>query len=131
MKTDLINIDNLSKGINNFNNSNAFFNVVNKLQSFLVEMEKTEQIKLQANALTHNSDNQVKIIAKQFDSKDLETKAQIRLNDQNHEQTMAHLTNNHNENQTILNMVDKLISMDKTDEAVNIILAILDKRKNA
>lgn len=129
MKTDLINIGS-SLGLDKLPSLSSFGGLIDgasKLQGFLIESEKTEQIKAQANAFTHHSDNQKEIALRSFDSEDLKVKAQMRLNDQTCEKEMLLIHTQANKNVMIAQTANKLIDLGETEKGYELIKSLINK----
>lgn len=123
MKTDLINIGS-SLGLDKLPSLSSFGGLIDgasKLQGFLIESEKTEQIKAQANAFTHHSDNEAKVAIRTLESKDLETRARIRQNDQKHEEVMFSLLTQAKNQTELIQIVNNLIKQGNAKDGIEII----------
>lgn len=129
MKTGLINISSnlgLDKVLS-LNNFGMILKSAENMQGFLMEMEKTEQIKIQANALMHRSDNETKVAIKGFENKDLEIQAKIKENNQAHEKEMFRLQTSANERTMTLHLGASLIEKGKTEEGIELIKHLIYK----
>lgn len=126
MKTGLIEISS-NLGLDKAFSANSLGMIIKgaeNLQGFLIEMEKTTQIKTQANTFTHHSDNQKEITLRGFDSEDLKTRANIRLNEQVHEKEMFWLQTKANEKIMIVQTANKLIDLGEIEKGYELIKSL-------